>query len=462
MKNRLKLLCVFGCFLCYFFADGCTYSFGLLYPELLANFNQTNSHVAFLSGLIYGIPQILAPIVCHLQHTFGCSRIAFVSAFLLLVSYSSGYYATRIELLWLSVGVFTSLGLECGYISGIMFVSTYYNKRRALFTGITTAGGGVGIFCLTYLLAFLTEKFTYRGAMLLVAGLCFNVAVSASLFLSYERSLKVKKSSANRRHSQQNVDGEQVGFCVGFCQSFAGGRAAVRPRLLIFCACHSLISMWVMLPWTLFYTHATGYGQLNAAEASGLQSAMGLLTALGQIAWGFAGDRANPLYLLCLCMLLAGACCALIGWAVGLASLVPICVVYALTNGGLVSLLTVCLIRLSGLSNLHVTLSVASVLGGATSLAGTSIAGLIADRFGYQAALWTAGGAVCVTSVALAAFVASFDRQLLVRNDDNADNAASVGDADMDETKTPMKPRNSDADCDELNELGDASVHDVV
>ena len=67
------------------------------------------------------------------------------------------------------------------YMSAVVSVNFYFEKRRSFAMGIAVCGSGVGTFLLTPLNRYLIEKFDWSGAFLIKAGFVLNGCVFGML-----------------------------------------------------------------------------------------------------------------------------------------------------------------------------------------------------------------------------------------------------------------------------------------
>lgn len=75
----------------------------------------------------------------------------------------------------------TGLGFGMMYLPAIVIVGYYFEKKRALATGIAVCGSGVGMFLMAPLSDYLLSEFGLRGALLVQAGLILNGVVCGML-----------------------------------------------------------------------------------------------------------------------------------------------------------------------------------------------------------------------------------------------------------------------------------------
>lgn len=179
-------LIVLGGFVCYLIADGCSYSFAILYQDLLNEFNETHYYTSWVGALLYGVPQLTSPLACafvdawesRVPTTLGTAGL--VIAFLLTSTASS-----MLGVL-LTLGLVLPFGLQLLYVSAIVKVSRLFasgnGRCLGLALGVLTCGSGVGWCVFPPLLELLSANFGWRGACLIFSAVVFNGLVSAALF----------------------------------------------------------------------------------------------------------------------------------------------------------------------------------------------------------------------------------------------------------------------------------------
>ena len=80
-----------------------------------------------------------------------------------------------------SVQCIVGIGFGMIYLPAVVFVGYYFEKRRALATGIAVCGSGIGMFIMAPTSGFLLHHLGYRGTLLVLAGFVLNAAVCGFL-----------------------------------------------------------------------------------------------------------------------------------------------------------------------------------------------------------------------------------------------------------------------------------------
>lgn len=81
---------------------------------------------------------------------------------------------------------FTGIGGGLSTTPGIIIVSMYFNKRRALANGICVSGTAAGSFVFPILIEYLIHKFGFHSTLLLLGAGMLHVCVSATLYKPLE------------------------------------------------------------------------------------------------------------------------------------------------------------------------------------------------------------------------------------------------------------------------------------
>lgn len=118
---------------------------------------------------------IAGPFVSSLANKFGFRTVSIAGSVLASVSFAIGFFAMNVEFLYVFIGVLGGIGFGLVYVPAVVAVGFYFEKRRALATGIAVCGSGIGTFVLAPLTTWLLENYGWRGTIL--------IFVSISLFL---------------------------------------------------------------------------------------------------------------------------------------------------------------------------------------------------------------------------------------------------------------------------------------
>ncbi|XP_073833642.1 monocarboxylate transporter 1 [Musca autumnalis] len=188
---------VFGSFMIHIITDGMTYSFGLFYDEFLVYFNEGKGYTAWIVSIMVGVTFASGPISSSFVNRYGCRAVTIAGAILTAICIIISTWAQNVLTLIITIGFGTGLGLGLIYLPAIVSVSTYFEARRSLATGIAVCGSGFGTFVFAPLMETLLGTYGWRGALLIVGGIVLNCIIFGAMF----RPLEPPKPSEAKRKS---------------------------------------------------------------------------------------------------------------------------------------------------------------------------------------------------------------------------------------------------------------------
>lgn len=169
-------------FSCNVIVDGIVMSAGLFKEDIGKEFGASKSAVALVCSLLGGFYLIAGPFVSALANKWGFRPVTIIGAFVASIAFAATYFATGVIYMYIIYGVIGGIGFCMIYIPSVLSVGYYFERWRALATGISLCGSGVGTFIFAPLNSYLIKVIGWRGAMLVQAGLILLCAVLGSLY----------------------------------------------------------------------------------------------------------------------------------------------------------------------------------------------------------------------------------------------------------------------------------------
>lgn len=118
---------VFASLMVSLIADGVSFSFGLIYTELNSYFKESKTKTAWVSSLFLAIPLLVGPIMSNLVDKYGCRRMTLIGGVVSASGFALGSICNSIEMLYLTFGVISGLGLGMYYLCSFYF-SLYFRR----------------------------------------------------------------------------------------------------------------------------------------------------------------------------------------------------------------------------------------------------------------------------------------------------------------------------------------------
>lgn len=194
------LVCL-GSFVINFILDGTMFSFGVMLLTLLEYFGESKAKTSWIGSVLLGLSMILGPFVGWLLDRFTIRQVTLCGALVASCGFVISTFAQSVEVLIITYGIVGGIGFCMMFIPSIIVVGLYFSRRRALATGIAMSGSGVGTFVYAYLCEALLNEFSWRGTVLIMAGIILNCVVCAALFRPLSNEA-VKQKQRNAKESK--------------------------------------------------------------------------------------------------------------------------------------------------------------------------------------------------------------------------------------------------------------------
>lgn len=162
-------------------ADGISFSFGLLYIEFLNYFNESTAKTSWIGSIFLSVPLLSGPIMSNLVDRYGCRRMTIIGGLLSGTGFILAAFSTSVEMLYWTFGVIGGLGLGIGYVTAVVSIAFWFDKKRTFATGIGASGTGLGTFLYAPFTQWLIKIYGWRGCCLILAGTLFNLCVFGAL-----------------------------------------------------------------------------------------------------------------------------------------------------------------------------------------------------------------------------------------------------------------------------------------
>ncbi|XP_055388096.1 uncharacterized protein LOC129616474 [Condylostylus longicornis] len=169
-------------FLCNIVVDGIVFSSGAIQMYIVNDFGASQGYVALVSSLLSGFYLIAGPFVSALCNRFGFRPVTIAGAIIASSAFCLSYFANSVEFLFLTYGIIGGIGFCLIYIPSVITIGYYFEKWRALATGIALCGSGVGTFIFAPLTKFLIQQSGWRNTLVIQGAIILSCAIYAMAY----------------------------------------------------------------------------------------------------------------------------------------------------------------------------------------------------------------------------------------------------------------------------------------
>lgn len=178
-----------------------------------------------------------------LVNRFGCRRTALTGAITCVASLLLSSLPSSIALMYVTYSIPFGFGSSCLFVSSYVVISLYFDKRKAIATGIVASGTGTGVLVVAPLLQALLDNYDWRKTYRIMAGI---FSVVCLLCLTFDPVVLKRKG----KETEQDGEGETENLAVNHAKN--DGKEEIQKKLLNF----SIFKEKTFVVLTLAYTVA--------------------------------------------------------------------------------------------------------------------------------------------------------------------------------------------------------------
>lgn len=127
---------------------------------------------------------------------FGCRLVAIVGSVIASAAFVISAFSTSIVMMQLTYGVMGGVGFGLMYLPSIVMVGHYFDKKRALATGIAVCGSGTGTFVFAPLGSFLVREYGWKGCNIIMAAIILNGIAFGAIYRPLEHNEPKRRSKS--------------------------------------------------------------------------------------------------------------------------------------------------------------------------------------------------------------------------------------------------------------------------
>ncbi|CAG4937473.1 unnamed protein product [Parnassius apollo] len=197
-------------------ADGLAFSYGLMNSEFVDYFEKSEAKTSLIGSLFISVPLIAGPIMSALVDRYGCRNMTILGGIFSTIGFVAASFCNSVETLYITYGIIAGLGMGLLYVTAVVSIAYWFEKRRNLAVGLGSCGVGFGTFIYSPLTTYLLKEYAWRGTLLLLAGTVLNVCVCGAVmrdpeWLTLEQKKQRKLSKSKRSSSYMSVSAKSGG-----------------------------------------------------------------------------------------------------------------------------------------------------------------------------------------------------------------------------------------------------------
>ncbi|CAG7720482.1 unnamed protein product, partial [Allacma fusca] len=183
---------VLGSFFSNFIVDGIVFSFGLKVEAIHESFKETGqdtiglTEIGWIMSLLHAFYGIGGPLGAALSNRFGFRIVGIIGSITASLGLGITYLVCRtspnLYALLIINSIIGGTGVSLMYVPSVIAVGFYFEKHRALATGISICGSGLGQTVFGTLEYYFLSNYGWKLSLVIDAGLYLCVCFSAALY----------------------------------------------------------------------------------------------------------------------------------------------------------------------------------------------------------------------------------------------------------------------------------------
>ncbi|CAB1451549.1 unnamed protein product [Pleuronectes platessa] len=429
-----------SCFMVTVCTRAVTRCISIFFTELQAHFGADYSETAWIHSLLDCTTMLFAPVGSLIGTRWSCRGTVMLGGLISSCGLLLSSFTSSLELLYVFMGVLTGLGFALCYTPAIALVGCYFRRRRALAYGVAVSGSGIGTFVLAPAVQRLIQRYTWRGALLVLSAFVANLCVCGALLRPI--TLRGEEADSEGEDRRGPVSPQDAQLAVKRSHQSAGGcsslgaspspssspslpllpgnpapqverrrcfsswssreyRFLLLPDFLLLAVSFLFLASGCSLPFVFLVPCALHAG-VSHQHAAFLMSILGVVDIVGNITFGWLTDHRclKPYRLTCyiLSVAMEGLCCLLVPLLRSFPVLVPFAVLYGYFDGAYVALIPVVTSDVVGAQHLSSALGVVYFLHALPYLVSPPFAGWLVDITGSYTATFLLSGSAQLAS----------------------------------------------------------------
>ncbi|KAK3095436.1 hypothetical protein FSP39_014668 [Pinctada imbricata] len=179
------------------------YGSSIINTALLEEYNGSVAYTSLIGSLFTSLLALLGPISSVCINLLGNRVTTIIGAVLVFIGFSTSYFVTELDYMLITYGLIAGCGFGFYATPVMVCLGKYFDRRRGLASGLFMTGGGLGMFISGPLIQFLVEKYSLRGAMLIIGALMSNLILVGAVMRP--SSVEIEETRIQKRNRAENT-----------------------------------------------------------------------------------------------------------------------------------------------------------------------------------------------------------------------------------------------------------------
>ncbi|XP_075678332.1 monocarboxylate transporter 12-like isoform X2 [Dermatophagoides pteronyssinus] len=314
----------------------------------------------------------VCPFASGLIKVYGCRTVSIIGSILTITGMLlSTIFDQSIYFHFITIGLLAGCGLGLLSITKLIIVTIWFDQKLALALGIAECGSGFGMAIFAFITNYLIQMYTWKGAMIILAGLLSTCLIFSALYVEPNCPLPTSKHDMNSKSLFCQVIKETTDFSLLW----------KRKSFLLFVLNQFFLSLVFFTPIIIITDRIkrSGFG----LSSSSIYFCFGIANGFGRILFGYISTNfdIDNLWLLIIVTIALGATIWLTNLAHTFATIQLFYALFGIFFGANICLTQVVLVDMLGTNKMANALGIISFFDGFAALIGPPIINLAVNYY---------------------------------------------------------------------------------
>uniref|UniRef100_H3CXR5 Monocarboxylate transporter 13 n=1 Tax=Tetraodon nigroviridis TaxID=99883 RepID=H3CXR5_TETNG len=383
-------------FVCNSLVFGLMRSSGVFFMEFVQYFDESSQAISWIPSIGLAAQQFFSPLGSALSNAYETRVVVMAGGCLAGLGLVCASQATSLLHLYLTMGVIAGLGWGLVFIPMVATVMAHFTRQRTLALGISLSSVGLSSFAFNPLFQFLVDKYTWRGAILILGGLSLNLVPCGALIRPRRRPEAPADETPRER------------TCAAWpkrVSSYLELPLLLERPYVTYVMAITLINVGFFVPYFHLVAHSRQAG-FSQYQATFVMSAAGVSDIFGRVASGWFSDLRllRLIHMLSLWVALTGVFIILLPVSSldgSYPTLMVTSVLYGLCSGAMTSMVFAVVPDIVGVERTMGALGLLMLIESVAGLLGTPLSGFLKDLTGNYVASFVVVGSFPILAVAV-------------------------------------------------------------
>ncbi|ESN90133.1 hypothetical protein HELRODRAFT_182830 [Helobdella robusta] len=176
--------------------------FGLLYKDLIQEFQSSSAAVGWIGSLFVGCGNIMGIVFGLVVERKGSRLVCMLGSLICSAGFFLSFFASSLFHLYLTYGLMAGIGMSMIVTPCVVNVMIYFDEKRPLAGALMSFGYSIGSVLVGPVMRYIFELVSWRGSLVLFS--CLTLQMTPASYFAFRPHFKFNKLNENAKSNLKN------------------------------------------------------------------------------------------------------------------------------------------------------------------------------------------------------------------------------------------------------------------